>query len=139
MKKTWNEPKILVQQFVPNEYVAACGEENRVYKFSCDAGSKWKNYHVYLNGEDGIAHTEDDIDWSARSGQMKPYSPCGTTHDAKVDSDFQSGYMYEYQEGWFGGGSNIGNPINVIVWTDNGTNTHCTTNLNMNSWTTAKS
>ena len=26
MKKTWEEPKIMVQKFIPNEYVAACGE-----------------------------------------------------------------------------------------------------------------
>lgn len=25
MKKKWKEPEILVQKFVPNEYVAACG------------------------------------------------------------------------------------------------------------------
>lgn len=25
MKKKWIEPQILVQEFVPNEYVAACG------------------------------------------------------------------------------------------------------------------
>ena len=25
MKKKWKEPEILVQKFVPNEYVSACG------------------------------------------------------------------------------------------------------------------
>lgn len=28
----------MVQQFMPNEYVATCGDENRVYNFVCDAG-----------------------------------------------------------------------------------------------------
>ena len=41
MKKKWIEPQILVQEFVPNEYVAACGDKNKVYKFKCtaDAGN----------------------------------------------------------------------------------------------------
>ena len=38
MKKTWEEPRILVQQFMPNEYVAACGDKNKVYNFVCDSG-----------------------------------------------------------------------------------------------------
>ena len=32
-KKVWENPLTMVQQFVPNEYVAACGDENKVYKF----------------------------------------------------------------------------------------------------------
>ena len=40
MKKKWIEPQILVQEFVPNEYVAACGDKNKVYKFKCDADYK---------------------------------------------------------------------------------------------------
>ena len=27
----------------------------------------------------------------------------------------------------------------VVIWTNNGTNVHCTTNLNMKEWATAKS
>ena len=30
MKKTWEEPKIMVQKFITNEYVAACGESGVV-------------------------------------------------------------------------------------------------------------
>ena len=32
-----------------------------------------------------------------------------------------------------------GNPIAVRVWTEGGTNTHCTTELDMTEWETAKS
>lgn len=46
MKKTWEEPKIMVQKFIPNEYVAACGESGVVYNFECNAGEKNKNYAV---------------------------------------------------------------------------------------------
>ena len=40
MRKRWEEPMILVQQFVANEYVAACGESGTVYNFECNAGEK---------------------------------------------------------------------------------------------------
>lgn len=30
MKKRWEEPKIMVQKFMPNEYVAACGDKRSI-------------------------------------------------------------------------------------------------------------
>ena len=36
MRKEWMEPVIEVQEFVANEYVAAC-ESGMIYKFTCDA------------------------------------------------------------------------------------------------------
>lgn len=135
-KKIWTAPKATVEQFMANEYIAsACGEQNTVYKFECNAGSRWNEYHVYLNGLDGVAHTADDIDWSARSGRLATYSPCGATHEASTTEDFPAGYMYQVN----GRNQNTGDPIDVIVWTERGNNTHCTTNLDMNSWETAKS
>ena len=38
MKKEWMEPVVEVQEFAANEYVAACGDSGKVYKFVCDAG-----------------------------------------------------------------------------------------------------
>lgn len=131
-KRVWTKPLAEVEQFMANEYVAACGDENRVYKFECNAGSEYSSYHVYLNGPDGLPETEDDIDWSGRSGRVKTYSPCGATHEASTKETFPEGYMYKV------GGSGS-KRIDVIVWTENGTNTHCTKNLDMDSWETAKS
>lgn len=138
MKKTWMEPQIEVQQFMANEYIASsCGEQHTVYKFDCNAGGSRTNYHVYLNGPDGIAHTSDDIDWSRRYGSIRTFNRCGAKHEASVypGTDFQDGYMYEYSS-WSG---DIGSAIPVVVWTDGGTNTHCTTVLDKNQWETAKS
>lgn len=134
-KKIWTRPLAEVEQFMANEYVAACGDQNLVYKFTCDAGSKRSSYHVYLNGADGLPETSDDIDWSARSGRLRTYNPCGTTHEASTKEDFPAGYMYAVN-GW---NQNTGSRIDVIVWTQNGTNTHCTRNLDMDSWETTKS
>ena len=53
-RKVWRRPLTTVQKFEANEYVAACGDENRVYKFTCEAGGGG-NGTVYLdsnhNGE----------------------------------------------------------------------------------------
>lgn len=130
MKKRWEEPMILVQQFVANEYVAACGEENKVYKFTCDAKSgAWfqDGGLVYLetNGIDGLQRSIVGGD-ELRSA----YHPCDETHEAKTTDAFKKGYLY----------SVTGGTKEVIVWTGlNDDNTHCTTNLDMDSWTTAKS
>ncbi len=37
-RKVWKQPLTVVQKFMPNEYVAACGDSGVVYKFRCDAG-----------------------------------------------------------------------------------------------------
>lgn len=136
MKKTWEEPKIMVQKFMPNEYVAACGDSGTVYKFECNAGDRWGGYSVYLNGDDGIAHTSDDIFWCGGSDAVRgnrTYGRCGGTHSAGDNNDFFPGYIQK--KGFFGEMKEE----KVIVWTDNGTNTHCTTNLDKDSWETEKS
>lgn len=40
MRKEWMEPVIEVQEFVANEYVAACGDSGKVYNFECNAGKR---------------------------------------------------------------------------------------------------
>lgn len=129
MKKTWEEPKIMVQQFMPNEYVATCGDENRVYNFVCDAGGGTPGT-VYEDSN----HNEkwDLFGDKALTGHILPtYHACGETHSAPTDDEFIEGFYLP--------NSNPGKAMKVIIWTDGETNIHCTTNLNMNEWTTAKS
>lgn len=133
MKKTWEEPQILVQKFIPNEYVAACGDSGTIYKFKCNAGSRIKDYNVYL--QDGTPYATSGPDSGGCKTDYYSYSPCGTTHSADSDSGFLAGYMYE--QNWRGQDS--GKRINVIIWTDNYTNVHCTTDLDQSSWETEKS
>lgn len=128
MKKRWEEPRILAQKFMPNEYVAACGEENKVYKFTCNAITEYGIGLVFeeKNGKPGLQAFGGD---EYRSS----YSPCGETHEAPVTDDFIYGY---YVHDW----DSIWNPTPIIIWTGrNDDNTHCTTNLDMDSWTTEKS
>lgn len=128
-EKVWVRPLTMVQQFEANEYVAACGDLNKVYKFKCDAGGGIPG-SVYLetNGQEGLQ--------TGRGGDqyLSGYHACGTTHEAKTTDDFLDGYYVT--SSWFGGTKTTP----VIVWRGpNNDNTHCTENLNMDSWETAKS
>lgn len=125
-RKVWRRPITTVQKFEPNEYVAACGDSGVVYKFECNAGDKNLGpfnypYKVYV-----------DYDGNGNYRYRANYHACGITHEAESDSGFYKGYMDDERTWW-------NDRIEVIVWTEYGTNTHCTTNLDQDSWETAKS
>lgn len=134
MKKIWSAPEAIAEQFAANEYVAACGDNNVVYYFKCNAGSRNKQYNVYLANGDPYCTSGKDYGGYERRG-WDYYKPCGSTHEADSDSGFLSGYMYEQNRH----GGNTGERIDVIIWTENNKDCHCTTNLDMDQWETAKS
>lgn len=131
-RRVWMRPVTGVQKFEANEYVAACHDWNTVYKFTCDAGG----------GAWGDVYTQDGTNLT--EGRSRYYHACGTTHEASTQDDFISGYYIQN-----GGNDKTGDwtwwgwedyeKIPVIIWTDNGTDVHCTTNLDQDSWETTKS
>ena len=127
--KNYVKPMMESEVFAANEYIAACGEENKVYIFTCDAG--WTGLTgstVYANGPDGMPETNDDID-------LGSYHKCGKTHEASTTDDFTNGYLRKNILG-----CPAGSRQDVIIWRgENGDNVHCTTNLHMDQWETAKS
>ena len=129
MKKEWVEPEILVQQFVANEYVAACGDENKVYKFTCDAPGG--RLYYFPTGDGTI---DGKYEGKSSAQRLGSYHPCSVTHEASVTSDFYDGFVDYNRNGKYDAGEG------VIVWrgphNDNG---HATKNLDMNKWETAKS
>lgn len=90
MKRAYVRPTMVGERFVANEYVAACGDSGKVYKFECNAGGGVPgNVYQETNGESGLQR---------------------------------------------------GKVTNVIIWRGkDGHNVHCTTQLNMDEWATAKS
>lgn len=131
MARSYRKPMMNVEKFVANEYVAACGESGVVYKFKCDAGGGVSG-DVYLetNGKPGL-----QIDWIGGDKYLGGYYACGTTHEAESTDSFLNGY-YVVDGGWF----EEDTVTPVIVWRGpRGNNIHCTENLNMDSWETAKS
>ena len=126
VKNVWVQPQTAVQQFEANEYVAACHDINKVYKFKCDAPTEWGTGLVFeeTNGKPGLQITDK---------YRSSYHPCGATHEAPVTDKFLDGY---YVHDW----DSIWNPTPIKIWTGlNDDNTHCTTNLKMDSWETEKS
>lgn len=129
MKPMYERPTMDVENFAANEFIAACGDNNVVYKFVCDAG--WTGISgstVWLNGPDGRPETRDDV-------RLGTYGKCGKTHEASVTDDFYPGYLKKNV-----GGLPVGSRVDVIVWRgEDGKNIHCTKNLNKDQWETAKS
>ena len=131
-RKVWRRPLTKVQKFEANEYVAACGDSGVVYNFECNAGERRESYNVYFDDGTPYASSNGNEEWYTK---FTGYHPCGETHDADSNSGFYDGYMY-LQNRW---GNNSGSPIDVVIWTDGGRNVHCTTELDMDEWETAKS
>ena len=129
MKRAYVKPTMESETFVPQAYIAACGDSGTTYLFKCDAGGG-RSGTVYLetNGREGL-----QTDWGG-DRYLSGYHACGTTHEADSDDEFLDGYYVT--TGWFG----QQNVTQVIVWRGpNNDNTHCTTNLDKNTWETAKS
>ena len=137
MRREWMEPVIEVQEFVANEYVASCGDSGKVYKFVCNAGQDGHYYNVYYYDGSGqkkyIAKKSslEDLLWGSQA-QFSNYHPCNTTHEAESDSGFIRGFIDDQS-------TSVDEATPVVIWTENGTNVHCTTKLDITTWQTAKS
>lgn len=129
-RRVWTRPLTEVQKFEANEYVAACGDTNNEYIFKCDAMGGITGTVFYSDGDDRFEPFLGD-GWMGTG-----YHACGEEHITQVGDDFIEGW---YVTGWDGisGGDFV---KKVIIWRGpDGDNIHCTTNLDQNSWETAKS
>ena len=136
MKRTYRSPKVYVEEFTPNEYVAACGDSGTTYLFTCDAGGGTPgSVYQETNGRDGLQTRggwgyradRELTDWS-----WSYYYACNEKHEAESTDDFLNGYYCP--------NGSTGNAQNVIIWRGpHGDDIHCTTNLDQDSWETAKS
>ena len=137
MKKRSERPVMNAQVFMANEYVASsCGESESVYKFKCDAGGGQSgNVYRETNGVEGLQKSYGwnngliEPDTNLTSG-LSSYHACGKTHEAPTDDDFLNGYFVPIGRG---------ETVPVLIWTENNTNVHCTTNLDIESWEITRS
>ena len=116
MKKEWVKPLAVVEQFVANEYVAACSDtENVYYKFVCDAGDgEWADIYEgkYPHGTN---LTPD--------GQFRYFQACNATHFVKAEE--QSPFIEGWYDGDYGNGEDY--KFDVIIWKgENNDNVHAT-------------
>lgn len=124
-RKRWIYPQANVVRFVANDYVSACGDTGYGdYLFECNAGNTAEQYDVKTDS--GRLLTKDG-QWT-----IYYYSPCDATHKASTKDDFEMGYIYPT-----GGDDRFISQTQgqrVYIWTDGGTDVHCTTNLDRDSW-----
>lgn len=128
-KKAYVKPEMHVEEFTPNEYIAACSDKTggTVYKFECNAGDA--NTHYAIKDSSGRVVTISGMYMDGgRSWNGYHYHPCNETHDASSKSGFFMGYHLDDPT------TRQDENISVIIWTDNNTDVHCTTNLDMESW-----
>lgn len=139
-KRAYIKPILESETFVPQNYIAACGDSGVTYYFQCNAGEPYKYW------EDGFfgGHWEtDDHPYQvvARDGRTwYNYGPCNNTHTANSSDEFIDGYIDNMH-------TSINENISVKIWIEKvpgiwggvRDNIHCTTNLNMDSWQTVKS
>ena len=137
-KRAYVKPSLESEAFVPNTYVAACGDHGANYNFTCDAGGgSWGD--VYLSN--GTNLTKDG--WLGTNY----FHACMKTHSAPTDDVYEKGYLIlnggndetGYYVGW---GWNKHwedyEKIPVIIWRGDGS-VHTTTNLDIDHWETDKS
>ena len=130
-RKVWRRPLTEVQKFEANEYVAAC-ESGTTYWFQCNAGSPWRGENeVYeeTNGQSGL-----QTGWFGDQHRTSGYHACNKLHEVREGETFLEGYVVQDM-----GGFQEDKVIPVLIWTEGGTNTHCTTELHPENWEIARS
>lgn len=129
MKRTYVRPTMVGERFVANEYVAACGESGKVYKFECNAPGGKLYYYPNSDGKINGEYTGH-----GRAFKLGNYNPCGARHKANATDGFYDGFVDYNKNGRQDKGEG------VIVWRGSyGLNGHATTYLDMSKWQTAKS
>lgn len=138
MKKAYVKPSMESEVFVPNTYVAACGDSGVTYYFQCNAGEPYRYWEQGIFG----GHWEvDDHPYKvvANDGRSwSGYGPCNDRHIASSADEFVDGYIDNMH-------TSENEHIPVKIWIERGggiwgsDNIHCTTFLDQDSWETAKS
>lgn len=129
--RNWERPMVVVDTFAANEFVSSCGVQNTVYLFKCNAGEKRHKYNVYYYDKYNQRHyIASNDDWDG--AQFDGYHPCDATHEASTKDEFINGYIDDQR-------TRKDERVPVVIWTDRGTDVHCTTDLQKNTWQTAKS
>ena len=150
MKDNWICPDVDVQQFAPQEFVAVCDNTGATvtYYFQCNAGSytRWQEVYLETNGREGLqtngswSGTIWNPIWTPGDEYQGRYHACDETHEVvvdanapfNIDAEFPKGYLHAAVEQ---GGYTTYEWIPVRIWTDNGTNLHCTTNIGEEHYT----
>lgn len=135
--KQYVKPTMESEVFTANEYIASTCGVNTVYKFECDGGKYDTIFGdiavpgTVFEDSNGNGHL-DNGDKDLTSSWFPTYHACGKAHEAPTTDEFLKGFYRPL------GSKNL--PVqDVIIWTEGGTNVHCTQNIKMDNWETQKS
>ena len=142
MKRRYERPSAYIEEFTPNEYVAACGEGGTIYKFQCTAGGGKNGDLTDITGT--INYTVGGRHKELGTKKYTSYHACNAEHSASSSDTFVRGRYYpnggydnlkgKYEEVYIGF-----EPVSKDWWGNKGYDIHATTNLNPETWETAKS
>lgn len=77
--RNWERPMAVVDAFVANEFVSACGDENKEYLFTCDAGGgDYGNVYLETNGYPGLQKYPSLGYWADKKTRWLPCLRCNT-------------------------------------------------------------
>ena len=140
-KMTWTRPVAVAEQFMPTEYISACGESGTTYNFKCNAPAGALYYYP-----DRRASSPQPSEWPTKEEYqgywpfgsyetvtaaelLGSFNPCPAAHEANATNGFYWGFI-DYNRNDLHDSSET-----VIVWRGaNGTQM-----LDMNSWEIARS
>ena len=124
------KPMMNSEVFAANEYFSAC-ENGITYWFECNAGSTISLMNKVYEESNNIPGLQ-----TGRGGdklRSRTYYACDDRHEVKPNETFLNGYVVQkklFQDD---------EVIPVLIWTDGGTNTHCTTKLKPEEFEVARS
>lgn len=139
MKEKWQAPKIFIERFTPNDYIASsCGKTvDGKYLFKCDAPAGTLYYYPTGRGEEitlfGISFGYEGASPVGGITRARTYHPCNATHETDNYSDFYDGFVD------YNGNRHEDDGEAVMVWTDHGTDGHATKTLGREQWTITRS
>ena len=121
-KMTWTRPVAAVEQFMPNEYIAACTDFTKKYfEFKCDAGGGewgdiWEGGTLSTNR---YGQTEISGGTNLTPGRLGAFHACPKEHyveEADVNTTFTTGYFHDDYDDSRSGGT----WIPVVIWQGDG-------------------
>ncbi len=138
IKESYVTPTANVDVFAPNDYIAACSDKGTTtYNFVCNAAAYWLidiggNVYLETNGVEGLQKYGNNAD-----KYLGPHHACEETHTVTVPIGTNVDDIFQY--GYFDPANLFISTKNVRVWTDGGTNIHCSANLKSSDYVPVKS
>ncbi len=129
--KQWTNPQITVEEYVANDYVAACGQSGKTYVFNCSIPAGTTVYRE-SNGIEGLQRGLGSQDDEISTYQIIFNHNDKITVESSAVSSLQKGYTVQT----LGSNETI---KDVLIWTDGRGNKHVISNTNQSTWETGKS